>query len=57
MLRLRSGHLKHGSGTDTIDGRRQARGIEGGGRRGHNVAAVAEQALALLLACANRWWH
>jgi D-3-phosphoglycerate dehydrogenase len=45
---------KHGSGTDTID--RQAakeRGIEVRAAAGANAAAVAEQALALLLACAK----
>ena len=45
---------KHGSGTDTIDkegaGRR---GIEVRAAVGANAAAVAEQALALLLACAK----
>jgi D-3-phosphoglycerate dehydrogenase len=42
---------KHGSGTDTIDkAAAQARGIE---VVGANAAAVAEQALALLLACAK----
>ena len=45
---------KHGSGTDTID--KQAakeRGIEVRAAVGANAAAVAEQALALLLACAK----
>ncbi len=45
---------KHGSGTDTIDKRAaQARGIEVVAAVGANAAAVAEQALALLLACAK----
>lgn len=45
---------KHGSGTDTIDkGAAQARGIEVVAAVGANAAAVAEQALALLLACAK----
>lgn len=45
---------KHGSGTDTIDKEAaQARGIEVRAAVGANAAAVAEQALALLLACAK----
>jgi D-3-phosphoglycerate dehydrogenase / 2-oxoglutarate reductase len=45
---------KHGSGTDTIDRQAaQARGIEVRAAAGANAAAVAEQALALLLACAK----
>jgi D-3-phosphoglycerate dehydrogenase len=45
---------KHGSGTDTIDkAAAQARGIEVVAAVGANAAAVAEQALALLLACAK----
>ena len=45
---------KHGSGTDTIDKTAaQARGIEVVAAVGANAAAVAEQALALLLACAK----
>ena len=45
---------KHGSGTDTIDTiAAQARGIEVVAAAGANAAAVAEQALALLLACAK----
>ncbi len=45
---------KHGSGTDTIDkSAAQARGIEVAAAVGANAAAVAEQALALLLACAK----
>ncbi|MET1115260.1 MAG: NAD(P)-dependent oxidoreductase [Comamonas sp.] len=45
---------KHGSGTDTIDKEAaQARGIEVVAAVGANAAAVAEQALALLLACAK----
>jgi D-3-phosphoglycerate dehydrogenase len=45
---------KHGSGTDTIDkDAAQARGIEVRAAAGANAAAVAEQALALLLACAK----
>jgi D-3-phosphoglycerate dehydrogenase len=45
---------KHGSGTDTID--KQAareRGIEVKAAIGANASAVAEQAMALLLACAK----
>lgn len=45
---------KHGSGTDTIDkAAAQARGIEVRAAVGANAVAVAEQALALLLACAK----
>jgi D-3-phosphoglycerate dehydrogenase / 2-oxoglutarate reductase len=45
---------KHGSGTDTIDkAAAQARSIEVRAAVGANAAAVAEQALALLLACAK----
>ena len=45
---------KHGSGTDTIDREAAAaRGIEVRAAVGANAAAVAEQALALLLACAK----
>jgi D-3-phosphoglycerate dehydrogenase len=45
---------KHGSGTDTIDKvAAQARGIQVVAALGANAAAVAEQALALLLACAK----
>lgn len=45
---------KHGSGTDTIDKAAAAeRGIEVTAAAGANAAAVAEQALALLLACAK----
>jgi D-3-phosphoglycerate dehydrogenase len=45
---------KHGSGTDTIDkAAAAARGIEVVAAAGANAAAVAEQALALLLACAK----
>ena len=45
---------KHGSGTDTIDKVvAKARGIEVVAAVGANAAAVAEQALALLLACAK----
>ena len=45
---------KHGSGTDTIDkAAAQQRGIEVVAAVGANAAAVAEQALALLLACAK----
>lgn len=45
---------KHGSGTDTIDKAAAAqRGIEVVAAAGANAAAVAEQALALLLACAK----
>lgn len=45
---------KHGSGTDTIDKvAAQARGIDVVAAAGANAAAVAEQALTLLLACAK----
>jgi D-3-phosphoglycerate dehydrogenase len=45
---------KHGSGTDTIDkAAAQERGIQVVAAAGANAAAVAEQALALLLACAK----
>ena len=45
---------KHGSGTDTIDKQAaEARGIRVVAAVGANAAAVAEQALALLLACAK----
>jgi D-3-phosphoglycerate dehydrogenase len=45
---------KHGSGTDTIDkDAARVRGIEVRAAAGANAAAVAEHALALLLACAK----
>lgn len=45
---------KHGSGTDTIDkAAAKARNVEVRAAVGANAAAVAEQALALLLACAK----
>ena len=45
---------KHGSGTDTIDkAAAAARGVKVVAAIGVNAAAVAEQALALLLACAK----
>lgn len=45
---------KHGSGTDTIDKQAAAqRGIQVKAAVGANAAAVAEQAIALLLACAK----
>ena len=45
---------KHGSGTDTIDKQAAAaRGVEVVAAVGANAAAVAEHALALLLACAK----
>lgn len=45
---------KHGSGTDTIDKvAARARGIEVLAAAGANAAAVAEHALALMLACAK----
>jgi D-3-phosphoglycerate dehydrogenase / 2-oxoglutarate reductase len=45
---------KHGSGTDTIDkDAARARGIDVRAAAGANAAAVAEQAMALLLACAK----
>lgn len=49
---------KHGSGTDTVDKEAaRARGIEVRAAEGSNAAAVAEQALALLLACAKSIRH
>jgi len=49
---------KHGSGTDTIDKvAAKARGIEVVAAVGANAAAVAEQSLALLLACAKSVVH
>jgi D-3-phosphoglycerate dehydrogenase len=49
---------KHGSGTDTIDrDAAKSRGIEVRAAAGANAAAVAEQALALLLACAKSVVH
>jgi len=49
---------KHGSGTDTIDKvAAQARGIQVVAAVGANAAAVAEQAMALLLACAKSVVH
>ncbi|RZJ14537.1 MAG: 3-phosphoglycerate dehydrogenase [Acidovorax sp.] len=49
---------KHGSGTDTIDKvAAKARGIEVVAAAGANAAAVAEQALALLLGCAKSVVH
>ena len=45
---------KHGSGTDTIDKEAaRSRGIEVRAAAGANAAAVAEHAMALLLACAK----
>lgn len=45
---------KHGSGTDTIDkAAAAARGVHVVAAAGANAAAVAEQAMALLLACAK----
>src|SRR6185295_14710051 len=45
---------KHGAGTDTIDkSAAAARGIDVVAAAGANAAAVAEHALALLLACAK----
>ncbi|HSV33914.1 MAG TPA: NAD(P)-dependent oxidoreductase [Ramlibacter sp.] len=45
---------KHGSGTDTIDkAAASAHGVEVRAAVGANAAAVAEQALALMLACAK----
>ena len=45
---------KHGSGTDTIDKQAAAqRGIQVRAAAGANAAAVAEHAIALLLACAK----
>lgn len=49
---------KHGSGTDTIDKDAAAqRGIQVVAAAGANAAAVAEQAMALLLACAKSIVH
>lgn len=49
---------KHGSGTDTIDKDAAAqRGIQVLAAAGANAAAVAEQAMALLLACAKSVVH
>jgi D-3-phosphoglycerate dehydrogenase len=49
---------KHGSGTDTIDkDAAQARGITVVAAAGANAAAVAEQAMALVLACAKSVVH
>ena len=49
---------KHGSGTDTIDkNAAQQRGIKVLAAAGANAAAVAEHALALLLACAKSTVH
>ena len=49
---------KHGSGTDTIDkAAAKSRGIEVVAAAGANAAAVAEQALALMLACAKSIVH
>ncbi len=49
---------KHGSGTDTIDKEAATqRGIQVVAAAGANAAAVAEQALALLLACAKSIVH
>lgn len=49
---------KHGSGTDTIDKQAAlARGVEVVAAVGANAAAVAEQAVALLLACAKSIVH
>jgi D-3-phosphoglycerate dehydrogenase / 2-oxoglutarate reductase len=49
---------KHGSGTDTIDKVAAAqRGIQVVAAVGANAAAVAEQAMALLLACAKSVVH
>ena len=49
---------KHGSGTDTIDKTAAAvRGVEVKAAVGANAAAVAEQALAMLLACAKSVVH
>jgi D-3-phosphoglycerate dehydrogenase / 2-oxoglutarate reductase len=49
---------KHGSGTDTIDKAAAAtRGIAVKAAVGANAAAVAEQALALMLACAKSVVH
>ncbi len=49
---------KHGSGTDTIDkDAAKARGVEVVAAIGANASAVAEQAVALLLACAKSVVH
>ncbi|HSI53057.1 MAG TPA: NAD(P)-dependent oxidoreductase [Ramlibacter sp.] len=49
---------KHGSGTDTIDREAaNARGIAVVAAAGANAAAVAEQAMALVLACAKSVVH
>lgn len=49
---------KHGSGTDTIDkAAAAARGIQVTAAVGVNAAAVAEQSLALLMACAKSVVH
>jgi D-3-phosphoglycerate dehydrogenase len=49
---------KHGSGTDTIDKQAAAeRGIAVVAAAGANAAAVAEHALALMLACAKQVVH
>lgn len=49
---------KHGSGTDTIDkAAAAARGIQVVAAAGANAAAVAEQAMALVLACAKSVVH
>ncbi len=49
---------KHGSGTDTIDkAAAAARGIQVVAAAGANAAAVAEHAMALLLACAKSVVH
>ena len=49
---------KHGSGTDTIDREAaDARGIAVVAAAGANAAAVAEQAMALVLACAKSVVH
>ena len=49
---------KHGSGTDTIDKEASSqRGIKVVAAAGANAAAVAEHALALLLACAKSTVH
>ena len=50
--------LKHGSGTDTIDSdaARERGGIAVVAAAGATAAAVAEHAMALLLACAPSRW-
>ncbi|EGI77281.1 NAD(P)-dependent oxidoreductase [Hylemonella gracilis] len=49
---------KHGSGTDTIDrAAAEGRGIQVLAAAGANAAAVAEQAVALMLACAKSVVH